>query len=217
MVLLTAACGGGGGNKSAQLSASPQHPVTLTVWVGWSGDDLANLKKIVAGFEQAHPGITVNLVGNQSDNSKILAAINAGTAPDLSTVGAPADLGKFCTTGAYIDLGPRLARDHISESMFPPVARVATTYRGEHCALPYLGDTFGLYYNKALFAKKGIPGPPKTLSEVVADAKKLTELNPDGSIKVLGFSPMADFYENYIVRLAPLTGAPYFDSSSRRA
>ena len=36
----------------------------------------------------------------------------------------------------------------------------------------------------------GISGPPKTLSEFEADAKKLT-VQPDGSIKVAGFMPLA--------------------------
>jgi multiple sugar transport system substrate-binding protein len=216
-LLLTAvACTGGGGNPAAApTSASVQHPVTLTFWVGWSGDDLANLKKIVARFERAHAGVTVDLVGDQSDVSKMLAAINAGTAPDLSAVGAPPDLGKFCTSGAYVDLGPRLAKDRVDVRIFPAVARAATTFRGKQCALPFLADTYGLYFNKALLAKAGIAAPPKTLTELAADAKKLTEFNPDGSIKVAGFVPTADFYENYIVNLAPLTGAPYFDSAGK--
>ena len=56
-----------------------------------------------------------------------------------------------------------------------------TQYKGMRCALPMLADTYGLYYNKALFKKAGITAPPKTMSELTADAKKLTERNADGS------------------------------------
>ena len=53
-----------------------------------------------------------------------------------------------------------------------------------------LTDAYGLYYNKAMFAKAGINGPPKTMTELMADAKKLTVRNPDGSIKIAGFVPL---------------------------
>ena len=41
-----------------------------------------------------------------------------------------------------------------------------------------------------LFQKAGIAGPPKTYSEFFEDVKKLTQFNPDGSIKVAGFLPL---------------------------
>jgi len=34
--------------------------------------------------------------------------------------------------------------------------------------------TLALYYNKDMFAKAGISGPPKTEADLIADAKKLT-------------------------------------------
>jgi multiple sugar transport system substrate-binding protein len=62
------------------------------------------------------------------------------------------------------------------------------------CTLPILADTVGLYYNTELFKKAGIKSPPKTMSELTADAKKLTQRNPDGSLKVVGFNPLRTFY-----------------------
>ena len=53
-----------------------------------------------------------------------------------------------------------------------------------------LTDAYGLYYNKDMFAKAGIAGPPKTMTELMADAKKLTVRNADGSIKIAGFVPL---------------------------
>jgi len=42
-----------------------------------------------------------------------------------------------------------------------------------------------------MFQKAGIASPPKTYSELFDDVKKLTQFNPDGSIKVAGFLPLA--------------------------
>ena len=61
--------------------------------------------------------------------------------------------------------------------------------------LPSLTDAYGLYYNKDLLAKAGITSPPKTMTELMDDAKKLTVRNPDGSIKVAGFVPLNEWEE----------------------
>ncbi len=58
------------------------------------------------------------------------------------------------------------------------------------CTLPVLSDAYGLYYNNDMFTQQGITAPPKTLSELETDAKALTVMNPDGSIKVAGFMPL---------------------------
>src|SRR6202008_2198900 len=95
-----------------------------------------------------------------------------------------------------LTLKPFMARSHISTSIFPKATMYYTQYNGTRCALPLLADTYGLYYNKALFAKAHITHPPRTISELTADAKKLTQRNPDGSLKVVGLDPFIGFYEN---------------------
>ena len=50
----------------------------------------------------------------------------------------------------------------IDASMFPQAVQTYTQYKGKRCALPMLADTYGLYYNKALFKKAGITAPPAT-------------------------------------------------------
>jgi len=103
-------------------------------------------------------------------------------------------------------------------SMFTPATRYYTQFGGKQCALPLLADVHGLYYNKALFKKAGIAGPPKTLSELAADAKKLTQRNPDGSIKVAGFVPLSGFYVgntgDMSLYSAPI-GGKYFDAKGK--
>ncbi len=98
---------------------------------------------------------------------------------------------------AWIDLAPLPEASRTSARRSSRRRRMYyTQYGGKRCALPLLADTYGLYYNKALFKKAGITAPPKTISELTADAKKLTKRNPDGSIKVVGLDPFIGFYEN---------------------
>ena len=137
--------------------------------------------------------MNVDVVGGINDD-KIIAALRAGNAPDVVSSFQSNNVGVYCPSGGWIDLGPYLKRDKIDVNQFPAGPRYYTQYKGIRCALPLLADTYGLYYNKTLFKQAGIKAPPKTFSELVADAKKLTKKNSDGTFKVLGYDPNALFY-----------------------
>jgi len=125
-------------------------PTKLTIWVGWSARELGVFKKVVAEYDQQHPEVTVNVVGGIDDN-KIVAAIRSGTAPDVVSSFNSYNVGNYCGTGGWIDLSSYLKKDNIDPSSFPAATRYYTQYGGKRCALPLLADTYGLYYNNALF------------------------------------------------------------------
>jgi ABC-type glycerol-3-phosphate transport system substrate-binding protein len=204
LVGLTAAAVAGGARHAS--------PTKLTVWVGWSaGKELITFKKVAAEYDKAHPDVTLDVVGGIVDQ-KIVAAIRAGQAPDVVSSFNSYDVGIYCGTKAWLDLKPYLDKSHISTSIFPPATMYYTQYAGTRCALPLLADTYGLYYNKTLFAKAGIKSPPKTISELTADAKKLTVRNKDGSLKVVGLDPFIGFYENVPERWVAAFGGTYIDA-----
>src|ERR1700760_995315 len=189
---LVVGCGGGGGggnsgssNKSASSGGSSNAPVTLKVWVGWSQRELSVFKGVVADYHKLHPNVTVDVTGGINDN-KIVAAIRAGSAPDVVSSFNSYNVGVYCGTGGWIDLDPFLKQAGISTSDFPAATNYYTQYGGKKCALPLLADTYGLYYNKDLFKQAGITDPPTTMTELLADAKKLTVKSPDGSLKQVG-------------------------------
>src|SRR5690349_909034 len=177
-------------------TASTRHKqaTTVTIWVGWSaGHELTEFKKVVAEYDQKHPEVDVKVVGGINDD-KIFAALRSGNVPDIVSSFMSSNVGIFCPSGGWVDLAPYLKHDHINVNIFPATARYYTQYKGTRCALPLLVDSTGLYYNKTLFRKAGITGPPKTLSELAADAKKLTQKGSDGSLKVVGYDPNMNFY-----------------------
>ena len=189
--------------------------VTLELWVNWEGPDFDALRAVVDRYEDEHPGITVEMTPAAYDTPKLIAAIQGGTAPDAVATYDQSSIGKLCSTGAWVDLADHIEADDVDPAEFAPAVRDAGTFEGTTCALPYIGDTFGLYYNKALFAEAGITAPPTTFSELADAAKKLTKLNPDGSIAVAGFVPIVNYYEQYIVRYGPVTGGQYFDDQGK--
>ncbi|MYU08980.1 extracellular solute-binding protein [Streptomyces sp. SID8366] len=205
-MLLTAACTGQSG---AGATDDPTKDTTINFWHAWSApNEVAAVRKLVAGFEKAHPAIHVHIVGNMTDD-KINQALRAGggDAPDVISSFTTNNVGKFCSSGALIDLDPFLKKAGIDPATtFPKAMNEYTRFDGDRCTVPLLGDAYGLYYNKTAFAKAGIERPPKTWSEFEADAKRLTV--PDGdSYKQLGFMP--DYHgwetttEHYLGQFSP--------------
>jgi multiple sugar transport system substrate-binding protein len=210
VLVLTLFAGCGSSKKSTTTSG----PVKLTIWVGWSARELGIFKDVVAGYTKLHANVTVTVRGSVNDD-QIIAAIRGGNAPDVVSSFTSSNVGAFTSSGAWIDLGPLLKKSNIDTSIFTPATMYYTQYKGVRTALPLLADTWGLYYNTAMFTKAGITGPPKTISELVADAKKLTVRNPDGSLKVVGYDPFSGFYDGsppMIVTYAPYFGAKFTDA-----
>ena len=147
-------------SSAAGSSAAPAAPRRhqLTIWVGWSARELGVFKQVVAEYDKTNPNVTVNVVGSINDN-KIVAAIRAGTAPDVVSSFNSYNVGVYCGTGGWINLAPLMAQSHISASTSRRRRRYYTQYDGVRCALPLLADTYGLYYNKTLFKAAGITQP----------------------------------------------------------
>ena len=208
LVLTVAASGCGSSKKST--SKTKVGPATISVWTPFVDPELKTFKAVVRDFERAHPQIHVKVVGGTNDD-KIVAAIRGGNAPDVAQSFSSDNTGAFCPSGAWVDLGPYMKRDGVDDSIFPKAPRDYTQFQGKRCALPMLADTYGLYYNKTLLAKAGITSPPKTISELTADAKKLTKRDSSGKLKVVGFNPFPSWYENVPAHFAPSWGATWMN------
>ncbi|MFF5012220.1 ABC transporter substrate-binding protein [Streptomyces sp. NPDC001165] len=216
LALLTTACTGQS-NSGATDDASKD--TTINFWHAWSApNEVKAVKSLVAGFEKAHPNIHVNVVGNMTDD-KINQALRSGgdKAPDVISSFTTNNVGKFCSSGALVDLNPFFKKSDIDpETTFPKAMNEYTQFDGNRCSVPLLGDAYGLYYNKTAFEKAGITAPPKTWSEFEADAKKLTVPQGDG-YKQLGFMP--DYHgwesttEHYFGQFSPT----YFDKAGKSA
>ncbi len=189
--------------------------VSVTYWVPFTGSELELLKKVVAGFERAHANVKVNVVGNINDE-KIIAASHSGNVPDAALSFTTANTGVFCRDGAFVDLGPAIARDGVDLNNFPPAQRKYTEYKGVRCVLPAMADTYGLYYNKPLLEKAGISSPPKTMTELAEDAKRLTVRSGNG-FKRIGYTPYLGFYESTSAHYAPQWGAQWQQPDGKSA
>ena len=210
--LALAACGGNGSdnNTPKDAAAKDKTPATLTFWSPFTARELKVMNAGLAKFHQKYPWITVKSVGAITAD-KLTAAIHAGNPPDVASMFETDNLGAFCNSGAWQDLNSYIKADDFDMNQFPKTIRDYTAYKDKRCALPFLADSYGLYYDRKAFAKAGITHPPRTVDELAADAKKLTVRNPDGSLKVVGFNPLMGWYENAPVHWGPMWGAKWMN------
>ncbi|MDT0465541.1 ABC transporter substrate-binding protein [Streptomyces gibsoniae] len=214
VALLTTACTG---QSSSGANDDASKETTVNFWHAWSApSETKAVNALISGFEKAHPNIHVNVVANMTDD-KINQALRSGgdKAPDVISSFTTNNVGKFCSSGALVDLNPFFKKSGIDPATtFPKPMNEYTQFDGNRCTVPLLGDAYGLYYNKTAFKKAGIAGPPKTWSEFETDAKKLTIPEGDG-YKQLGFMP--DYHgwetttEHYFAQFSPT----YFDAQGK--
>ncbi|NEB82329.1 ABC transporter substrate-binding protein [Streptomyces sp. SID14478] len=219
-VVLTAAgllLAGCANPSTGSATDDPTKPVTIKFWHGWSAPgEVKAINDSIARFEKLHPNIHVQATGNVSD-ATVNQALRAGgdEAPDVVSSFTTNNVGQYCDSGMWADLDPFMKKTGLDkDKVFPSSLLDYTSYKGNQCALPLLADAFGMYYNKDAFKEAGITHPPKTMSEFVADSKKLTK--KDGSsYKRVGFMPNFRLYQNSPDRLFAQWGPTYFDKDGK--
>jgi multiple sugar transport system substrate-binding protein len=203
-----------GAPKPSGASSQALPPATLELWHGFSTDaEVKAFEDAIAGFNKKFPQIKVNAKKGIQDD-QITAAIRGGTAPDVAASFTTDNVAQWCNSGAFQDLTPVIKSDGIDLTVLPEASRSYSEYQGKRCMMPLLADAYGMFYNKALM--KG-EQPPKTLSELTELTKKLTVRDANGDIKVAGFMPSTQYYENSPSHLGPMTGAKWYNEDGTSA
>lgn len=167
-------------------STEPEH---LVMSLNWSGEESQSvMNEIINIYNSQHPNVKWTIEPAFTED-KLLAQIAAGNPPSASMLKTTDFVPTFAAKGAIQSLEPWIKKDNFDLNQFAQASTYSASLLGHQYALPYFMDTYGLYYNKDLFAKAGIDHPPETLEELIEDAKKLTVTGPDGQYTQLGFLP----------------------------
>jgi len=165
-----------GAATSAVTEAPAVAPVTIKYWHTMSDPETAKLDEVIAAFEAANPGITVEATRYAGADFKtaLLTAIAGGDVPDTVRMDI-AWVSEFASQGVLMQMDGTFADfDTIAASVFPgPLA--TNKWDGHYYGLPQNTNTQVLVYDKAAFKAAGIANPPATIEEFVADACALTD------------------------------------------
>lgn len=172
IMLAMAACSG---SPSTTASAGK---VNLTVWTGFTGGDRPGYAQIVKDFNASHPNIQVTMDVQPWDTitQKLPSAWLTGQGPDIATPNFdPNVVAQYVKTNSVLPLtNTGSGATQINVDKLAPGTVKEFTYNKKLYAVPANFATLSLYYNKKAFAAAGISGPPTTVAEFAADAKKLT-------------------------------------------
>ncbi|HYF91061.1 MAG TPA: ABC transporter substrate-binding protein [Symbiobacteriaceae bacterium] len=170
----------------------PEKKVELEFWGWWSSATrMPTINKIVDGWNKEHPNIQVKytFVPFGDLMTKYLASVAAGNPPDV--VASP-DIFTVPTRAQKkqaMELST-LGADAIKDQFYPEFWK-AVLYQGKAYALPWVGETKYLYYNKDHFKAAGLDPEkgPVTWDDLWSFADKLDK-KEGGKLVQAGFHPL---------------------------
>src|SRR3981081_1499198 len=164
-VALIVACGGSTTTPPPKLGAL-NTTVQVTFWHALTGNLQTALAPMTDQFNSSQSNVKVTLVakGSYTDlNKAVLTGLAANQAPDLTQC-IETDAAKYNSSKALAYLPPYLnAVDGLSDADLKdifPVMLNAAKIKGTYYQFPFNKSTTVLYYNKDMFAAKGITSPP---------------------------------------------------------
>ena len=224
--LLVAGCTSSGPGASPSSSApvsaitssqaASHAPTTITVWsFNTLPHEVAAFKKTLGQLHTTYPWLTVKFVPNK-DDAAFAQGRRRWQSPGRLRLQHPGQRRKVLlqpapshhwtpTSRPPAWTSPRRSRQRRSSTPSTPASSARSRL---------LADAYALFYNKKMFADAGITEPPKTMSELTADAKKLTIRN-GATIKTFGFVSRSDYNNNSSIYVGSQSGTKYYDSSGK--
>lgn len=203
------------------LPAAAQDKKQVTFWTSHTAPDLKGIQMIVDGFNKANPDTEVKLVqvvGSETDTSKLMTAVRGGTGPDVYmldrfTVAQRASEGVLQDlTGDLQKAGVDLKERNIAFSV------EEATWQGKIYALPFDTDARAIYYNKTMLKDAGAnpddldPSKgPVTFDTLNGMADKVNKTS-GSNFSQMGFVPWFDQGWHYTYGFA--FGGNFFDQAS---
>lgn len=225
-VLAAVGCGG------AERAADADGPVRLVYWPAQNEQERRLAQELAAEWNRMHPDVQVTvqpIPAGQSSEEVLLAAIVAGTTPDVCSNIWPGIVNDFVRAGGLVALDEFADFDSLLQSRIDP--DLHDQFRsddGHFHQIPWKSNPVMMLYNRRLLREAGFDHPPRTYSEYLAAGQRIsTDLNGDGQrdrwmgyrdIRPIWWQRYFDFYSFYIAASGGMTfyrgGEPALDEAA---
>lgn len=163
------------------MPAIAQAPKKIT-FLTWNIIDTADLiNGWIARFKKDRPGVEVEWQDKKGPELPAFyqTQLAAGTPPDIiNTQGA---LGlEYAGQGALLDLTPRLKADAAYGKSFNANYLSNWEYEGANYMVPFYLTKTVLFWNKPMFQKAGLSGPPQSFDDILNFADKMKSADTSG-------------------------------------
>ncbi len=160
---------------SATTASSTDGPAEVEFWTMQLSPKFDGyFNELIADFEAENPDITVKWVdvpwGDME--TKILAAVSAGNAPDVVNLN-PNFASQLASKGAWLTLDDKLSPEE--QAVYLPKIWEATQLNGDSFGFPWYLTTRVTLYNTEIFEAAGVSEPPATFEELATVAKQIKE------------------------------------------
>lgn len=179
MVLFSFSCGGGESKENTSTTSSSSTKNTAEketvelVFTSWRTEDLERMNRINAEFTKKNPNIKIKFepILDSEYNEQLDATLRAGTGADILFLRSYDGGYRVYETGSLYELNDVIpGYDKFASS----AVNAWSTEDGKTYAVPSVGVTHGIFYNKAIFDKHGL-SEPETWAEFIALCTVLKE------------------------------------------
>lgn len=179
----TAPAASSGASSEAQTTAS--EPEVVTYWYFHTGDEAKVEEEAIAAYNASQSKYKVEGL-SVSDQQKLIVALASNEAPD-AIFSSNSNLTTYYSNGLLQKLDDYISADSFDMGAFSAQAVESATFDGGVYGLPTSAVTIQMFYNKDLLAAAGYTDPPQTMEELYEMAEKITTLDANGDIDVLGY------------------------------
>jgi len=168
-----------------------QAQATLNFWKFSAPLDDEIIQKYVNEWNNTHPDMIVAfnpMPWGEYVGVGLASAFAAGAGPDIFWL-SPGDILRYVNAGVLVAFDDYLTKEELEDLL--PTARQRGTIAGHIYGLPVEIEPLAILYNAELFDEYGIEAPPKSWTELVDIARKLTTSERWGLI----IETSADFYQ----------------------
>ncbi|MFD8381800.1 extracellular solute-binding protein [Streptomyces sp. NPDC059679] len=170
--LLLVACGGGTGSDGAHSGDGNVKELKVVI-AEYSKDHTKAFWDGFAKKYQRQTGIKLNvqIISWNDIDQQASTMIQNGNPPDILNLNAYSSYAKDGLLYSSDEVLPGATKADIIDAFVK-----SGTYKGKMYGFPDLASSRAMFYNKDLFKKAGIAAPPKTWTQFVSDAKRITSL-----------------------------------------
>ena len=160
-------------------------PQVITFWYNNTGDEATVYEKAITAYNASQnkyrvEGLSVN------DAQKLIVALASREAPDL-VKGSNSQVTSYQAQGFLESMKSYIDKDKFDISAYAAKSVEANMMKGEVYGLPLSGYTIQMFYNKDLLAAAGYSAPPTSVEDMYEMAVKVTKLDTNGNIDILGY------------------------------
>lgn len=171
---------------AATAAPASTEPVEISFWHTYNEDGTENdtlVNTLIPAFEAENPNIKVTAISVPYDSfrEKLLAALAAGTAPDLirsDIIWVP----ELAEIGAFVALDTDMPdfADYKDLVFSGPLS--TNFWKDHYYGLPLDTNTKVWLYNDAVYTAAGIDAAPASLDELEADCQAIKAVNPNAYV-----------------------------------